>query len=97
MWGSCARYRLRASEARTILSRYLVSGDALYIPDSWLHFIVVLSQLSYQCNARSGLDENPELAKIISDCGFSMYAFPETARYFPNLYDVKDDNVKEEK
>jgi hypothetical protein len=54
---------------------------------------VVLSELSYQCNARSGLDENPELAEIIRDCGFPMYAFPETTRYFPNVYgDVKAEN-----
>ena len=69
----------------------LISGDALYIPDSWLHFIVALSTLSYQCNVRSGLDESPMLAATIRDCGFPMYSFPQTARYFPQVYGVAYD------
>jgi hypothetical protein len=31
-----------------------VQGDVLYVPTYWLHYLVTLSDMSYQCNTRSG-------------------------------------------
>ncbi len=47
----------------------LHSGDALYLPTAYFHYIVNLS-LNYQCNARSGTTY--ENAQHIRDCGFNM-------------------------
>ena len=45
----------------------LQSGDALYLPTSWFHFIVSLG-MNYQCNARSGITHESD--QDIRDCGF---------------------------
>ncbi len=45
----------------------LQTGDGLYLPTYWFHFIVSLN-LNYQCNARSGITE--ENHQLISSCGF---------------------------
>jgi len=44
-------------------------GEALYMPTSWLHFIISLD-INYQCNARSGIttENNPHLR----ECGFQV-------------------------
>jgi len=43
------------------------AGDALYLPTSWLHFIISLD-LNWQCNARSGVTH--EFKDHIKTCGF---------------------------
>ena len=45
------------------------AGDALYLPDSWMHFIVSLG-ISYQCNARSG--QTTHYRREIHNCGFPI-------------------------
>lgn len=45
---------LALPEACIDLSARAVQGDVLYVPTYWLHYLVTLSDLSYQCNTRSG-------------------------------------------
>ena len=51
----------------------LQTGDALYLPTSWFHFIVSLTT-SFQCNARSGTTHSPGsyLDQVFQDCGFPV-------------------------
>lgn len=48
----------------------LQPGDALYLPTSWFHYIVSLTNMNYQCNARSGV--TTENNDIIRNCGFPI-------------------------
>jgi hypothetical protein len=50
-----------------VLETVLQASDALYLPTSWLHFIVALGT-NYQCNARSGT--TTEHRQVIQECGF---------------------------
>jgi Cupin-like domain len=45
----------------------LQSGDVLYLPTNWFHFIVSLS-INFQCNARSG--RTAQYDPFIRECGF---------------------------
>lgn len=47
----------------------LQSGDVLYLPTNWFHFIVSLS-VNYQCNTRSGRTTHYD--RTMHDCGFGV-------------------------
>ncbi|KAG7355470.1 cupin-like domain containing protein [Nitzschia inconspicua] len=51
----------------------LQSGDVLYLPTNWFHFIVSLS-VNYQCNTRSGRTTHYD--PTIRECGFGSTAAP---------------------
>jgi hypothetical protein len=53
----------------TVNEVVLQSGDALYLPTSWFHYIVSLNK-NYQCNARSGV--TTENHHFLHECGFPV-------------------------
>jgi Cupin-like domain len=68
-WSS--EYTTEPFASAQLLETVLQVSDALYLPTSWLHFIVALGT-NYQCNARSGT--TTENHPIIQECGFSVPA-----------------------
>jgi hypothetical protein len=69
-WSS--EYTTEPFASAQLLETVLQVSEALYLPTSWLHFIVALST-NYQCNhARSGT--TTENHHIIQKCGFAVPA-----------------------
>jgi Cupin-like domain len=62
-------YETEPFASAQLLETVLQVSDALYLPTSWLHFIVSLGT-NYQCNARSGV--STENHHFIEDCGFTV-------------------------
>lgn len=62
-------YETEPFAAAHLVETVLQVSDALYLPTSWLHFIVALGT-NYQCNARSGATF--ENNKFLEDCGFDV-------------------------
>lgn len=57
-------------------------GEVLYIPPFWFHYVVLLN-LSYQCNVRSGMPLNSSSAIIIENCLGSNVGFKHS-KHQPN-------------
>lgn len=62
-------YETEPFASAELVETVLQVSDALYLPTSWLHFIVALGT-NYQCNDRSGVTtENNE---FLEECGFDV-------------------------
>lgn len=66
------RYWLEVSGSARSLETVLKAGEILYIPSHWFHYIISL-QKSAQCNVRSGVDNEGNIAfgnrESVQTCG----------------------------
>ena len=71
---SQVKEKMAAAKATQVV---LQAGDVLYVPAGWFHFIVTLTDVSFQCNSRSG---NPALGQleVLAGCDLPV---PQAAQY----------------